>query len=204
MRLQVINETHLPQHHYLTSDDSCYFLGELSPGLDNWTYIKSLIHNLKKKPTDVGYVPYKEQSILQAISLFENLIISTSIESLTIVPIPPSKSKNHPEYDDRIWKILEGLKLKLENKFKLDIRKLVYQSESYIASHTTLNRISLEELLSIYRIDEEYAFPEPNFIFLVDDVLTSGCHYKAMKSILNRRFPNTKLAAIFLARRQIN
>jgi predicted amidophosphoribosyltransferase len=204
LRLQVINETHLPQHHYLTSDDSCYFLGELSPGLDNWTYIKSLIHNLKKKPTDVGYVPYKEQSILQTISLFENLIISTSIESLTIVPIPPSKSKNHPEYDDRIWKILEGLKLKLENKFKLDIRKLVYQSESYIASHTTLNRISLEELLSIYKIDEEYAFPEPNFIFLVDDVLTSGCHYKAMKSILNRRFPNTKLAAIFLARRQIN
>jgi predicted amidophosphoribosyltransferase len=204
LRLQVINETHLPQHHYLTSDDKCYFLGELSPGLDNWTYIKSLIHNLKKKPTDVGYVPYKEQSILQTISLFENLIVSTSIESLTIVPIPPSKSKNHPEYDDRIWKILEGLKLKLENKFKLDIRKLVYQSESYIALHTTLNRISFEELLSIYRIDEEHALPEPNFIFLVDDVLTSGCHYKAMKSILNRRFPNTKLAAIFLARRQIN
>jgi len=73
-----------------------------------------------------------------------------------------------------------------------------------MASHTTLNRISFEELLSIYRIDEEYAHPEPNFIFLVDDVLTSGCHYKAMKSILNSRFPNTKLAAIFLARRQIN
>ena len=204
MRLQVINETHLPQHHYLTSDDQCYFLGELSPGLDNWTYIKRLIHNLKKKPTDVGYVPYKEQSTLQAISLFENLIVSSSIESLTIVPIPPSKCSDHPEYDDRIWEVLKGLKQKLDDKFKLDIRKLVYQSESYMASHTTLNRISFEELLAIYQIDEDHALPEPNFIFLVDDVLTSGCHYKAMKSILKRRFPNTKLAAIFLARRQIN
>ncbi len=74
LRLQVINETHLSQHHYLTNDDQCYFLGEFSPGLDNWTNIKRLIHNLKKNPTDIGFYPYKEQSILQTISLFENLI----------------------------------------------------------------------------------------------------------------------------------
>lgn len=136
--------------------------------------------------------------------MFENLIVSSSIESITIVPIPPSKSLDHPEYDDRIWTVLEGLKIKVADKFKLDIRKLVYQSKSYIASHTTLNRISYEELLSLYRIKEEFCSPEPSFILLVDDVLTSGCHYKAMKSILKSRFPNTKLAAIFLARRQVN
>lgn len=204
MRLQVINEIHLSQHHYLTVDDECYFFGELSPGRDNWTVIKSLVHNLKKKPSEPTYIPYKQQAISQAIELFENVINSSSIETVTLVPIPPSKCPEDPEYDNRMWTVLEGLKNKLKDRYSLDIRKLVYQTESYVASHTTTDRITPEKLESIYQIDENFLEPEPSLIILIDDVLTSGCHHKVMKSILQKKFPNAKVKAIFLARRQID
>jgi hypothetical protein len=41
---------------------------------------------------------------------------------------------------------------------------------------------------------------EPNAIFIFDDVLTAGCHYKAIEIVLRNRFPNTPLRGLFLAR----
>ena len=41
----------------------------------------------------------------------------------------------------------------------------------------------------------------PEFIAVVDDVLTTGAHYRAAKSLLSARFPGTRIAGLFIARR---
>jgi len=204
MRLQVVSDAHLSEHHHLTSDDDCYFFGEFTAGRDNWTPVKSLVHNLKKLPGEVGYSPYKAEAIEKAINYLAGIINSNSIEKITLVPVPPSKRSDDPKFDDRIWTVLCGLQEKLKGSYRLDIRKLIYQTESYQASHTTVNRITPQELEDIYRVDEDSALPEPSMIIVIDDVLTSGCHYRAMHSVLSKRFPSAKIKGIFLARRRVD
>jgi predicted amidophosphoribosyltransferase len=52
-----------------------------------------------------------------------------------------------------------------------------------------------------YIIDEQLVTPPPQTILVIDDVLTTGCHFKAMKQVLLNRFPNTAIIGMFIARR---
>jgi hypothetical protein len=38
-------------------------------------------------------------------------------------------------------------------------------------------------------------------IAVVDDVLTAGVHYRAMHTVLSRRFPDVPIIGVFVARR---
>jgi hypothetical protein len=69
------------------------------------------------------------------------------------------------------------------------------------ASHTSENRLTVEELLDAYRIDETLCAPEPRAIGIVDDVLTAGVHFRAMHAILSERFPDASIVGFFIARR---
>ena len=86
-----------------------------------------------------------------------------------------------------------------------DIRNLVRQVGDFVPSHERagqgLNRISLEELLEAYSIDESLAAPPPVRIAILDDVLTNGTHYLAMKMKLAERFPQAEIIGLFIARR---
>lgn len=51
-----------------------------------------------------------------------------------------------------------------------------------------------------YRIDETLVAPEPGMVAVVDDLLTSGAHFRAAKRVLTRRFAGIKVVGLFLAR----
>jgi hypothetical protein len=53
----------------------------------------------------------------------------------------------------------------------------------------------------VYGIDEAKAAPAPQAIAVVDDVLTNGTHFRAMKAILKDRFPGVSVVGMFIARR---
>jgi predicted amidophosphoribosyltransferase len=113
----------------------------------------------------------------------------------TLVPIPPSKARNHPEYDDRIARICRAIPR------SVDVRELVVQTHSLPADHESGQRQSIENLLDTYAINESIADPRPQNIGIVDDVLTNGTHFRAMKTILQKRFPGTRMVGFFIARR---
>ena len=58
-----------------------------------------------------------------------------------------------------------------------------------------------DELYQRYQIDQTLTEPVPRLIAVVDDVLTTGAHFKAMQRILNETFPGVPLIGLFLARR---
>lgn len=134
------------------------------------------------------------QSCIQSLKAALNI---KWLESGTIVPIPCSKALGHPDYDDRIEQICRGLSP------NADVRRLVVQTHSTAASHEAGDgdRLSVDDLLGVYRIDESLANPEPTSIGIFDDVLTAGTHYRAMHSVLSARFPAAKVYGIFIARR---
>jgi predicted amidophosphoribosyltransferase len=110
-------------------------------------------------------------------------------------PIPPSKAIEHPEYDDRMLRLLRRVAVGL-----LDVRELLYQERSMDAAHASLARPRPEEIAANYRVREDLLEPAPEAIGLFDDVLTTGAHFKAAQQVLRRHFPATPILGIFLAR----
>lgn len=197
-RVLKIDALTLPDHHYLDAQDICYYAGEYTAGEGHaYSETNQLILNFKKSMDKRGTAQwqYKERAILQAAAIFRAAIKPDA--EITFVPIPPSKAKNDPLYDDRMLQLLQAV---CKGRHT-DIRELVVQRESSSAAHLSDTRPTPDELVANYQLDESLAEPAPQTIFVVDDVLTTGCHFKAVKQVLGRRFPEARIVGLFLARR---
>lgn len=112
------------------------------------------------------------------------------------MPVPPSKARDDPRYDDRVTRMLRTI----WPGRTADIRDLVVQPES-AAAHESPTRPTPSQIEAAYRIDEALIAPEPAFIAVVDDVLTTGAHFRAASAVLAARFPAVRLVGLFIARR---
>lgn len=198
-RLLEIDDLIRPDHFYLDGDDQCYYWGEYSAKKGyGYSETNSLISNFKKSPAKQGRSEwqYKEIAINQLAECFRKIFSEDMFTFTTLIPVPPSKAKCDPEHDDRmlrlLWKIGEGR--------NADIRELVKQNGSRQAAHQSSNRPRPQDLEAIYLIDETLAKPDPENIIIFDDVLTTGCHFKAMQKVLSIRFPNAQIFGVFIAR----
>jgi predicted amidophosphoribosyltransferase len=119
--------------------------------------------------------------------------------SATLVPIPPSKKRADPLYDDRMLQVLQ----KLDPSGSLDVRDVIYQAESTAAMHLSTSRRHPDEIEENYRLDEKLLVPRPRVVGLFDDVLTTGAHFRAASSLLRRAWPDVAIIGIFIARRVV-
>lgn len=93
--------------------------------------------------------------------------------------------------------------VRAELGIEADVRELVVQRQSYEASHTATTRARPEDLIALYAIDETISQPAPQQILIVDDVLTTGSHFVAMRQVLEARFPGVWIGGLFVARRKL-
>jgi hypothetical protein len=199
-RLTKIDDLTRPDHSYLVADDDCYFLGEYSArkGFAH-SVTNKLIINFKKKVDRRGRPewPYKAAAIQQAAAAFRSALNDQARASLTFVPIPPSKAKSDPLYDDRLTQMLSAI----WPGQQADIRELVVQPASSSAVHDYDVRPSAAELQARYALDTTLLHPPRSTIAVVDDVLTTGAHFVAVRNKLREAFPTTRLVGLFIARR---
>jgi len=197
-RVLKVDALALPDHFYLDEHDTCYYAGEYTAGEGHaYSETNQLILNFKKSPDTRGTAQwqYKELAIRQAARIFRAAIKPSA--EVTFVPIPPSKIKSDPLYDDRMLRLLQAT---CENRYT-DIRELLIQQQSTEPAHRSAHRLSPDELAALYTVDEGLTAPAPGTIFIVDDVLTAGAHFKAAKSVLASRFPDARIIGLFIARR---
>jgi hypothetical protein len=191
------------EHFHLDEGDGCYFFGEYTARRGyNFGETNQLIYNLKKgmeraNRPDFGY---KARAVATAGDLLRQHLANpanvNSLRAATLVPIPPSKTKDDALYDDRILRILR----RLDQENNLDIRELIIQIETLETFHGE-NRLPPHVLATKFRVDESLCEPNPNCVWLFDDVLTTGSHFKAAKQVILQRFPGIAVVGIFLARR---
>jgi predicted amidophosphoribosyltransferase len=189
-----------PLHAHLTDRDQCYFLREYASGRGYaHSETNRLIHNLKKPPDRRGRPEwrYKELAIQQVAREFRNNLDLGRLRRVTLVPMPPSKARSDPLYDDRMLRVLRAI----DPKGDLDIRELLVCAVSTGAAHVAAPRPSIDRLVANFIVDESTAAPAPATIALVDDVLTTGAHFVAGKTALTRRFPGVTVRGFFVARR---
>src|SRR5947209_2630810 len=101
-----------PDHTYLRAEDDCYYLIEYTAKRPfNHSEANNFVSNLKKKPSvkDTYQWKYKLTAIRVAAEALTRELPKNWLKKSTFVPIPPSKSKKHPEYDDRMSKVLKKL-----------------------------------------------------------------------------------------------
>jgi hypothetical protein len=202
IRLSKIDESNRRDHYYLTPDDECYYLFEYTSHKDfTFGSANNLISNLKK-PVDRKSRPeyrYKTGAIQQCSRYLAATLNDKWAQTATLVPIPPSKDRQNPLYDDRITAICRGINA--SKAYDIDIRELVEQQASIEAAHESATRPTVDDLRRLYRINEAIANPTPRAIGIVDDVLTAGVHFRAIKDTLALRFPAVPITGIFVARR---
>jgi hypothetical protein len=201
VRLTQIDDTSRGDHYHLTADDVCYYLYEYTSHRDySFSTTNNLISNLKKKPSQAGQAHYwyKGQAIGTCGRALGAALNPNWLAGATLVPVPGSKAVGHPDHDDRLERIC-----RLMRQPPPDVRALIIQGQSTNASHEVAQgeRVTVEELLGLYTVNEAAAVPAPQAIGIVDDVLTAGTHYRAMHTVLANRFPGIPIIGLFVARR---
>lgn len=199
MRLTKIDESSIGDHARLLDGDECYYIYEYTSGRDfSFSQTNSLINNIKKKPTaPSNQLAYKTRDIAKCASDFRHVLNDSWVRSATVVPVPCSKARDHADYDNRMERIASSISP------HLDVRNIVVQTASTAAAHEVGagQRVTVEELLAVYEIDERLTNPPPTSIGILDDVLTAGTHYRAMKTVLSQRFGGIPIVGLFVARR---
>lgn len=184
----------------MTEDDTCLFFGEYTARQkSSFSATNQFVLNFKKSVDRRGRAEwqYKERAIHQAGQAFAAAITPQWLASATLVPIPPSKAKTDPLYDDRIVRMLRSISAAAP----LDIRELLIQHQTRIAAHDADVRPSPEEIAAGYDIDEVLCRSARSVIALFDDVITTGSHFVASSRVLKARFPQADVYGFFIARR---
>ncbi len=199
MRLSEIDDSNRGDHSRLLPEDTCLYLYEYTSGRDySFSATNNLINNLKKKPTaSAAQLRYKGNAIIGCANDLRAALHPNWLDVATIVPVPGSKAADHPDFDNRMEQIARLIRP------GLDVRNLVIQAQSTHAAHEVGagDRVTVEELLELYSINEAIAAPTPRQIGILDDVLTAGTHFRAMKIKLAQRFPGVPIVGLFIARR---
>lgn len=199
-RLTQIDDLIRPDHYYLEPDDNCYFLGEYTARKGfAFSATNQLILNFKKTVDRRGTAEWrhKDRAVLEAAGAFCSAINAAWLNNATLVPIPPSRAKTDPLYDDRMVRMLQAIR----TQPALDIRELIVQRQTMSAAHGAEQRPRPDEIEANYAIDQALCSPAPQTIGLFDDVLTTGAHYRAAHAILRRTFPSAAIIGVFIARR---
>ena len=199
-RLSKIDELTRPDHTFLEAGDDCYYLGEYTARAGYaFSTTNDIIQNLKK-PMDRRGRPewkWKAWAIDRSVQMLREAVPEQWLAQATFMPVPPSKTKEHPEYDDRLLQILR----KLGEGRQLDVRELVVMNENIDPAHLTDDPRSVRELVKKMKVDRSVAKPTPEAICVFDDVLTTGAHFKAVQMWLKSEFSHVPIAGLFLARR---
>jgi hypothetical protein len=205
-RLTKIDALTRCDHHLLREEDKCFFLGEYTTrkGFSH-SATNNLIINFKKPMDRRGSAQwaYKALNISNAARALYKALNGSDLSGMTFVPVPPSKAKSDPLYDDRMLSMLTQLSslVKSSDGYDIDVRELVTQASSGPAAHDGEVRPSPAELAAGYSIENHLLPGVKAKVVICDDVLTTGSHFRAMCDVLEPVLAERTFRGLFLARR---
>ncbi|NVJ64750.1 MAG: hypothetical protein HWD84_11060 [Flavobacteriaceae bacterium] len=193
----------LTDHYHLTDSDECWYFGEYTAYKD-WSFSETnrLIKNFKKKMSVRGTCQWhhKLKAIAEVGNLFASAIEPQKLQNSLLVPIPPSKVVGDPDYDPRMRKSLDQAASTLN--CQLPISECITQIANAEPDHESANsRLYPEDRANTYQIHQDRIPDGTECIILVDDMLTTGSHYKGAEISIKRLYPQMQVQGLFIARR---
>ena len=182
-----------PRPRCLDPDDVCFSAREyISHGGYSAGETNNLVSNLKKEMSKRQLPEWRYK--LDAIEAFARELIGVVQPGQTLCAMPPSRAWGDPEYDPRLHWVLEALQAKVSG---LSVVNPVVRVTSAEPSHTGGTR-SVEEIVADLKWK---GLPsETDLLIVVDDVITTGAHFKAFKTVIAENSPATDVGGVFWAR----
>ena len=169
----------LGEHCYLDTSDDCYFTDVYQCRQRRGN--KALIMRLKEKD---------KSTIADVAEQLSGALPPQWRRSATFIPMPPSVGKSSAV--SAVIDIVSQLRV-------ADTRDLLVQRCDTLPSHAGWRPAPLHrsELLTVR---EDSLGTDPTSVVVVDDVLTTGSHFRAAKIVLRRRWPCVRVIGLFIAR----
>ncbi|MGE8459129.1 MAG: hypothetical protein ACN6OY_21400, partial [Pseudomonas alloputida] len=164
---RTIDASNRGDHFHLREGDECYYFHDYTPRQGAcYSSGNQLIYNLKKsvlRRKEADY-RYKIQAIAQSTDMLRAALERSKwvFDDATFSPIPPSKPRDHAEYDDRMTQIVAGVC----RGVNADVRDLLIQGQGYEACHLQADgaRMRPAQLEGMYTLDAE---PPKGMVILV-------------------------------------
>lgn len=197
--LRLLDKANLDEYRYISPDDKCLYIWERMSQVKAGEWddypANNLISNLQIpvscKTDNPSRYKHKATAIQYAAQALSQLLKDLR-DGFTCVPVPPSKVAQDAGYDARLLRVLKAIQPPLG-----DIRELLLLTRNHDSKQKGL---SPQDRMQDYAINESQASPGPKVIVVFDDVLTTGSHFKAIKYLLQKRFPSASIYGIFLTR----
>lgn len=178
----------------LEDTDICYYAREYIPGGGfGASEANDLVQNFKKPMDRQGRPEWKYKD--NAIRRFAADLAQLDFSGTIVTCVPSSKCKTDPMYDDRMEKTF--------NYLSQTQQAIVI--EYPFALRTTVTAAHLggaRDVESFYGQLHWVGFQTApvNNVVLVDDVITTGSHFKACKRLILEHHPNASVFGVFWAR----
>ena len=187
-------EQHLP---HIKPDDIWVYAREYQSGTGyEGGPTNSLVLNLKKSPSKRGRREwsYREKAIKQFKEDVEPLL-KTNPYSGVLTAVPSSKTKDHPEYNNRFEDLFRELLQSLPRwlvEWPVEIKE--DQEPVHLSGERNL------ELFKQNYIWKGFKNKEPKILCIFDDVITTGSHLRAMSDFLRENKYKGKIIGICWAK----
>lgn len=178
---------------FITVDDVCYYARDyIARGSYKDSEANQLITNFKKHPKYRGTASWRYKE--QAIERFAQELAAAVVKGISVAAIPPSKHPSDPEYDSRLSDCLKRL---IQLRPDLVLETPFTCRDSTLPSHHGGSR-RISEIIANF--NWHGLSSGCRTLILIDDVLTTGAHFKACKEVLSREAPDVRVAGLFWAR----
>lgn len=172
----------------LTDNDECYFYDyyfsygyyKLNPNISNF-----------KKKMDCSY--YEKQYKKSAMKNFANILNEFPFQTNSfIIPAVTSKKNDDPLFDPRLmistqWAASTNQNITWNELFKA---KHSIKESHFGGTRDYATILSNTELIQNYNYNDV-------IIYIVDDIFTTGVHFKVMKDLILSVYPNAKIIGLF-------
>src|SRR6266436_6706702 len=104
-----------------------------------------------------------------------------------------------PKLEQILYMTIDSLIRKPGAPRVIDLIEQIESTETFKGG----NRKKPDELRANYRFEEQSLAGLPRSVGIVDDVLTTGSHFRAIKDMILERLPDHRVVGFFVARRAI-
>jgi len=168
----------------------------------DYSETNNLISNFKKKPNSSSLIlRYKTLAIERFAAESCKLFCYTSAlqHKFSLVPVPPSKLINNPEFDDRVDRVARRVASLCTN---VTYRPLLKGIKNRDPAHKSNEYRSMETIYESISIDSQLVSQyQPGTILVIfDDVTTSGASFEASRLHLQKTFPGEKIIGVIWAK----
>ncbi|MFC1944846.1 hypothetical protein ACFLX5_05105 [Chloroflexota bacterium] len=179
---------------HLNDDDLCFYARELiSHGGYTASDANSLMNNFKKEASKRGTREWFHKE--RAVKQLAGELAPALIDNAMVFSIPTSKTKDHLDHDLRFEMLFEEVRA---IKTVVVVEPIRY-SISQLAAHDEGGTRDPDIIKSNY-IWDGFGGKCPDIVYIVDDVLTTGGHFRACKDFVLEHCPETLILGYFFCK----